>query len=137
MKILNVNELVELVENGVGLEKGKLFKKDRNRTIVAARQIFVYYAMNLLKWRQRDIKEFLGQDHSTIHHAYDKALQLLSANDEFFVKFFDKITRQLYDQYGIGTITVSFQSKDQMDRFLVLFAKEGLTVKHYLTSESM
>ena len=96
MKKLTINVLINLCCEATGITREQFFSRDRKRPIIIARQIFCYHASQTMKERYTELGKFLSQDHSTIIHAKDIALNRIWTKDDTFMPYFNQVTNILF-----------------------------------------
>ena len=67
-----LGEMVKLVESRFSITFDSITGKSRDPKIVRARHAFMWLAKEKLNWSFSGIGRFIGKDHSTVMHAYNK-----------------------------------------------------------------
>lgn len=125
MKKLTLDILVDLCCQAVGITREEFFARERKRPNIVARQIFCYHASQTMKLRFVDLGKFMSQDHSTIIHAKDCAIDRIWTKDETFMPYFNHVTNELFNNYKCNTITLQFSSEEERTEFLQVCEKYG------------
>jgi len=93
---LNIEEIVKIVANKMGVRVSDLRSKKKNKNIALARQIAMYLIRKLTDASFPDIGEKLGgRDHSTVIYAYNK-LKRSVETDENTKKLVQKIEEAIH-----------------------------------------
>jgi len=125
MKKLTLDILIDLCSQATGITREEFFSRERKRPIIVARQVFCYHASQTMKIRFVDLGKFLSQDHSTIIHAKDSAIDRIWTKDETFMPQFNQVTNTLFNEYKCDTITLQFSNEKERAEFLELCEKYG------------
>ena len=76
--------IIETVCNHLDVDVEKVRKKDRNRSLVMARQISMFFTKELTKLTLNEIgQELGGRDHTTVIYGIEQVRNLLSYDSEF------------------------------------------------------
>ena len=123
MKKLTLDILIDLCCEATNITRKEFFSRERKRHIIVARQVFCYHASQTMKMRFVDLGKFLSQDHSTIIHAKDSAVDRVWTKDETFMPYFNHVTNILFNEYSCNTVTVQFATEDERQEFLQMCEK--------------
>lgn len=81
---LTTNELANIICEVCDVKWDELVGKSRKTHYVVARHLFCYFSFFYQKQKLRRIAEVLDIDHTSVIHARDKVVTLLSVNDELY-----------------------------------------------------
>ena len=81
---LKMHFIIETVCNHLGVEIEKVRKKDRDRELVVARQVSMYFIKTLTNATLKSIgNELGGRDHTTVMYGIEQVNNLLGYDTEF------------------------------------------------------
>jgi len=79
---MSLMELVNRVEKCYGLEKNSIKRRSKNREVVAARDVFCYLAVRLLRYNGPNVGEVLSIGRSAVAHAVRRGEHIIEGNDD-------------------------------------------------------
>jgi chromosomal replication initiation ATPase DnaA len=89
-----IKKIIQMVGDANGLSYTELINNCRKREIVDARAESTY-VLNMLGYRDCEIRKIFGKDHSTINYYRDRVKDSMSIDTRFKVSFYRKYSHIL------------------------------------------
>ncbi len=80
----DISLIIDIVEKYTGINRADIIGKSREKSVVEARQIAMFFAKRFTKISMKRIgNDFGGREHVTVVHSIDKINNLIKENDEY------------------------------------------------------
>jgi chromosomal replication initiation ATPase DnaA len=76
----------EAVKEVLGLDFSKFKSVRKDRPLVEARMMYIYYARTYMNWSLKELGAALGRDHTTIMHSIESFRRHCEDNPEFKIR---------------------------------------------------
>jgi len=77
------------------VSKEDVIRGPRKSSIIIARHLYCWFAMNLSGKTSIEIGNSINRDHSTVLHARDKVQNMIDTNDELYMPYYTPISEQV------------------------------------------
>ncbi|MEN3015255.1 MAG: chromosomal replication initiator protein DnaA [bacterium] len=94
---INPDNVIEVVTEYFNITREEIFSNSREKKIVYPRQVLTYLLRDTLGMSFKSIGNYLGKDHTTIMHSYEKINVLLASPKVY--KDISNIREKLYEKY--------------------------------------
>ena len=92
---MNKYTLLTLVSEITGIETNKICGRSRQREIVTARHLYFYFGRFYFGLKLVDMARLIGCHHASVIHACLKVADMLTIEDEIYLKAHDKVRDKL------------------------------------------